>query len=119
MDSSIETAAPEQPRSKWMRRREAVEWLFEDYGIRMSEKTLRNQHVQGKGPPCVYFGSWWVTKKEWMAEWVESRLSPRPANRRDDTSPPPTVAEQAADDIIEDRPARRRRQAQREATAII
>ena len=75
--------APEKPQPLRLRRREAAEWVFNKYGFRLSEKTLRNHHTLGTGPRCEYFGSWWFTRPEWMTEWVEGRLRATPANRRE------------------------------------
>jgi hypothetical protein len=66
---------------KRLRRREAVEYLAEKHGIRLSEKTLRNHNVLGTGPDHEYFGSWWLTRPEWMDKWAKGRMRKTPANR--------------------------------------
>jgi hypothetical protein len=37
--------------------REAAEYLTQVHGLPTTEKTLRNQRSQGRGPKCEYYGT--------------------------------------------------------------
>jgi hypothetical protein len=63
--------------ARFLRRRQAAQYLRDKWGVPCAEKTLAKLAVIGGGPPYRIFGRMPLYDSETLDAWVRSKLSPQ------------------------------------------